>query len=145
MSASVVVDRLDALLLRLALHRRGGVGVDAVHHQHGDAVGDHLVGDGLEPLGVALGVLDVVLHAGRLERLLQVRAVEALVADRGLGVREDHADLALGRLGRGFAGVVPARGERERRRRGDGGEAEDPLAHLHGSFLGGRPRRRGRG
>ena len=55
------------------------------------------------PLGVALGVLDVGLDAGLLEGRLEVGTVEVLPTDRGLGVGEDHADLA----GR-FAAAVAA-------------------------------------
>ena len=45
-------------------------------------------------LRVALGVLDVVLDTRLLEGRLERRPVGALPAHRGLGVGEDHADLA---------------------------------------------------
>ena len=56
---------------------------------------DHLVGDRGELGLVAVGVLDVVLDAGGVERLTEELAVGRLPAGRGRGVGQDHADLAL--------------------------------------------------
>ena len=88
---------------------------------------EHLIGDRGELRLVAVGVLDVRLHARGLERVPQERAVRVLPARRRRGVGQDHADLGLGlrrawrptRCCRCSSRLVAATGrdgERERRR-----------------------------
>ena len=91
---AVVVDDLDALRLGVGRDRRAGAGVEVHEQEHLRAVRDRLLG--LLLLGglVALGVRDGVLHAGRVERLLEERPVDRLPPDRGLGVRQQHGDAA---------------------------------------------------
>src|SRR5215203_4454767 len=103
----VVVDGLDPGRLRLLQAGAAGVGVEVDDQQDVDTRVDHAVADGAELRLVAVGVLDVRLEAGRVERRLQQRTVVGLPARRGRGVGEDDADLA----GRGVpaaAGVAPA-------------------------------------
>jgi hypothetical protein len=90
----VVVDHRDAGVGRLLDHRAARVGIQAGDDQRPDPSADHAVGDGLEAGGVVLGILDVGLHAGGLEGLLEERAVRAFPARGGLGVRQDHTDRA---------------------------------------------------
>src|SRR5438874_2043749 len=72
-----------------------GTAVQVDDHEDVDALGDQLVGEGLEGVLVTLGVLDVGLDAGVLERLLQVRPVGAFPAGRRLAVGQDHPDERL--------------------------------------------------
>src|SRR5690606_24478059 len=137
----VVVDGGGTLGRRRVQHRLTATGVQVDDHQDVGAVGDHLVRDGLERGPVALGVLDVVVDTGGLERCLEVPAVGRLPADGTVAVRQDHADqrgglvaavavppavIAVGAGGHGTGG----------QQAGEGGE-EDASAHGTGPFNGG--------
>ena len=74
----VVVNGLDALSGGLLLDRRTGLVVQVDDRQHGDAIGDHLIGDGGHLGLVTVGVLDVELDAGLLESGFQVGSVLGL-------------------------------------------------------------------
>src|SRR5690242_890807 len=140
---AVVVDRLDAGLLRLLEARGAGVAVQVHDHQHVDAAVDHAVADGAELGLVTIRVLDVGLQARLVERRLEQRAVVGLPARRGRGVRKDHADLparaaapAAARAAARAVVVAPTGGKQEcgrgERRRGH----RVTLAHGSGSFPG---------
>ena len=92
---AVVVDDLDALALGVGRDRRAGAGVEVDQQQHLRAVGDRLLGLLLLRGLVALGVLDLDVDAGVVERLLQERPVDRLPADGRLRVRQQDRDLAL--------------------------------------------------
>ena len=70
-------------------------GVDADQEDDAGAVGDGLLGLGLLLSGVVLGVHDVVLHAGLVERLLEEAAVVGLPARRGGAIGEEHPDASF--------------------------------------------------
>src|SRR2546421_4928294 len=128
----VVVGGRDALLAGVVQDGAAAAAVQVDDDQDVDALGQQLVGDGLEGALVTLRVLDVVLDAGVLERLLQERPVRGLPPGRRLAVRQDDTDVGLLAAGRGApAGAVrlTARGQAAERYDARGGHSEDPLAH----------------
>ena len=81
------------------------------------------------------GVLDVVLDAGLLERRLERRAVRGLPAGRGLGVGQDHADLALTVAATRVAVVVVASTGTDRHRRSQESCQHQAVRPLHAHRL----------
>ena len=137
----VVVDDRDALLLGLVDHGRRRRRIEVDDQQHVRAAVEHLIGDRGELRLITVGVLDVRLHTGSLERIGKERTVRVLPARRRRRVREDHADLRLGlrRRGRTTATTPRARvviattggdGERERAGQDSGGDPRGQLV-LH--------------
>src|SRR5690606_35964994 len=89
---AVVVDGGHALGLGVLDDGGAGARVEVDGDEDVDAAGEHLVGDGLEVLAGALGVLDVVVDAGRFEGRFEVAAVGGLPPVRGGRVGKDDAD-----------------------------------------------------
>ena len=134
--------------LALADHR-GRRAVEVDDQQHVDALVEHLVGDRRELGLVAVGVLDVGLDPGGLERcpsngrsLFSQRAEERCRA----GSRRPWPSRPGPRIrwtggparGRGGRGVATARREGEHRHRQSGGGDEGTLTHVTRSFRGGK-------
>ena len=102
---AVVLDHLDAGILRLVDDRGAGAGVDADEEDDARVVGDRLLGLRLLLGRVVLGVDDVGLDPCRLEGLFEVAPVVGLPARRAGAVGEEHPDaLVTGAFASAVAG-----------------------------------------